>query len=329
MVAAKKTVRVMQGDSRCSLHHVAHQTIVESREAMAKKIAVMLSVVALGGLVGCGEAPQGEESLGESQQRVDVVEHCDYSATTPPVFDPYPGRSVSATGSAASYPWSTFTFNGYTGGMIETQNGSTDVASLDVTSGDLRATNDPSTTGRTTDNVFRMLAEKLNGGARVSWDTMSVKSTFYVEQWNTLPPGSDVEWLGLHLFARYQTEYDLYVASLRSNGDIYIKRKLCGSYVKIASHTARFESDGTAMFPNGVPTGQWIDIEFSVAGNTAVFKINGNKQFRLSRYNVGNVDLTVPFTSTNPENPLQVIPGGTGGIRTDYANVRFENWSIQ
>ena len=46
-------------------------------------------------------------------------------------------------------------------------------------------------------------------------------------------------WSGVHLFSRYQTENDLYVASLRVDGLIVIKKKIKGHYTTLAQKKSR------------------------------------------------------------------------------------------
>jgi hypothetical protein len=43
-----------------------------------------------------------------------------------------------------------------------------------------------------------------------------------------------VEWTGIHLFGRYQSENNLYVVSFRLDGTIVMKKKIKGEYTTLA-----------------------------------------------------------------------------------------------
>lgn len=45
--------------------------------------------------------------------------------------------------------------------------------------------------------------------------------------------GKKVEWSGIHLFGRYQSENNLYVVSFRIDGTIVMKKKISGEYTTL------------------------------------------------------------------------------------------------
>lgn len=272
--------------------------------------------------------PLPQPAIRNTGLRTDVTQHDTYSAD---VYDYYPGTTMTATGTSVQYPWSGFNFNGYPNwSIIEDAGGSNNVSQLDVTSGKLysRVTEIGAERGYVDDPVFRMVAETpLSESQKVSWSDLNVKARFYPKTWQQ----SNEEWQGLHLFARYQTEYDLYVASLRCDGSIYIKRKLNGRYIKIASHRAVDGSgNDLAKGTDGkLLLNKWYNMEFTIKDTTASFYINGVRQFNLTRYGRGNVDLTKPYDPAEPENPLRIIPGGTAGVRLDYVSTYLDDWSVE
>jgi hypothetical protein len=104
----------------------------------------------------------------------------------------------------------------------------------------------------------------------------------------------------VHLFGRYRTEHDLYVASLRRDGSTYIKRKLCGTYTTIA--TGLLKDAGGATRPFNAR--QWYTLTFSAVSNQLRFFVDDVEQLAVT-------DGTFSW--------------GTMGIRTDYAHVYFDD----
>jgi len=257
-------------------------------------------------ITGCGGEP--------------LLTHCEY---TDDVFDFYEGNEIFAGENIALDPYQSLDFSQFNidGIIIEDAGGTNDQPSIDVTSGKIWARHEASERfGYTGTYNFRMLA--VPNDPNTQWNDKTVTATFYPEAWqetNQTPPG-------MHLFARYQTENDLYVASLRSNGSVYIFRKLCGKYVKIASNPAKDSNNAPLAVDGELPLNTWYKLEFSVIGNFATFIINDVQQFKLDRYNRGTVDLTVAYEPG--QEPLMIIPSGTAGIRLDYVDTIIGTFEV-
>ena len=87
---------------------------------------------------------------------------------------------------------------------------------------------------------------------------------------------------------RYQTEYDLYVASLRHDGQVMIKKKVCGQYSTLA----------VADYSGGdVLTDNWYNIELEARGTDLYFYVNGNLELTAS-------DSDLSWGSTGVQNRL-------------------------
>lgn len=245
--------------------------------------------------------------------------HCSYDES---VFDSFENREIIDGGNVSYNPYSGFNFNGFTHWSIIEDAGETfNEANIDITSGKLWARNTGSGQRGWTDIYnFRMLA--VPEPSDIQWSNMTVSAKFYPKKWQNTASS----YAGLHLFTRYQTENDLYVASLRYDGAIYIKRKWCGNYIKIASHVAKDESNQKLAIDGILPLNKWYKLEFSVNGDIATFKINGVQQFILSRYNNGYVDLTQPWNLN--ADLIEVIPSGTAGIRLDYVSTYMDDFLI-
>ncbi len=212
------------------------------------------------------------------------------------VWDPFPGNNSSYPLGApsTSLPWKGEDFESYSDGeLIETSSNKSLQSHLDVTSGSLYANYVGNyRRGWTTTYNFRVLAVGLSGGKRIRWTNMTASYRGYLWQWH--PTASTTN--GLHLFARYQTENDLYVASLRFDGLVTIKKKHCGNYTTLASKTYGKPALKT-----------WYTLEFSTIGTTLTFKLNGQ----------------VVLTAKD-----DTFSWGTTGIRTDYADVYFDDWQL-
>lgn len=179
------------------------------------------------------------------------------------------------------------------GALIETSSNKSLRSHLDVTSGSLYEKYVGSyRRGWTTIYNFRVLAVGLSGGKRIRWTNMTASYRGYLWAWH--PTASTTN--GLHIFARYQTENDLYVASLRFDGLVTIKKKHCGNYTTLASKTY-----GKPVLKT------WYTLQFSTIGTTLTFKIDGQ----------------VVLTAKD-----DTFSWGTTGIRTDYADVYFDDWKL-
>lgn len=264
--------------------------------------------------MGAGLFAHAEELNFETTQCAD--------SNDPEVYDFYVGTEFEEGESPSLDPYPGLELDGFSDGdLIEDAGGSYDVTPIEITSGKLWAKqSDWGMLGFTDTYNFRGLA--VPPDVSTQWNDLTVKASFSPKQWQDPAPS----FAGIHLFARYQTEDDLYVVSLRRNGAIYIFRKLCGNYTKIASHTAR-DANNTKLATGGeLPLNQWYELEVSVQGKTLSFNINGVKQFNLSRYNGGYVDLTEAW-SPNSE-PLTLLPTGTAGVRLDYVDSLIGGFDI-
>ncbi len=221
-------------------------------------------------------------------------------------YEFFPGTGYYPSGTSEEYPWITPAgtvfegFETYTNGeIIETSSDKSKQTHLEVTSGTLTSrylSNGAYRRAKTEDYNFRMLIQGLYDGSRIKWTNHALESRFYVDSWQT----STDAWQGVHLFTRYRTENDLYVVSLRNDGTVYMKKKLCGTYTTLA---------------NGVLKDQ--------AGNPKPF--NTKQWYKLTVVSIGNhIDFYVDQVLQ-----LSVIDGtfswGTAGIRTDYANVYLDD----
>lgn len=149
-------------------------------------------------------------------------------------------------------------------------------------------------TGYTTTHNFRMLCNPIDNASQKLVRYTDIRTTFFgcVNKWQSGAPS----WAGLHIFSRYQTEDDLYVASWRVDGKCTIKKKVNGKYTTLKQATF------------GAPA---LGDEHLMA-----FEVNGNL---LSYFVDGNLVLEVT------DNDLE---WGTSGVRTDYSDSYVDYFKI-
>jgi hypothetical protein len=223
----------------------------------------------------------------------------------PDTYNFYPGTGYPS-GSVATYPWQTPAGTGFdafetyaNGSVIERSANKALQNHLEVTSGTLTSRYVGAAAYRrakTETFNFRMLLQGLSRGTRVKWTNQAIEARFYVEAWQA----SDNDWQGVHLFGRYRTEDDLYVASLRRDGTTLIQRKRCGDYTRLATGWLTDARGARRSFN----TRQWYTLTFSVVGNQLKFFVDDVEQ-------LAETDGTFSW--------------GTMGIRTDYANVYVDD----
>ena len=178
---------------------------------------------------------------------------------------------------------------------------------LFVTSGSLICkSNDKVLVAHTNTHNFRILVDSYSNNLKMGWQDSSIVCNARI---NKIMPGNIKhnnnipDWAGFHLFGRYQTENDLYVASVRLDGNVAIKKKKNGEYTTLAIKTL-----------NVCRVGDIFQMEFNITTNSK-----------------GHVMLTI-YVDRNQvliaEDKLNVIEWGTNGIRIDYCESDIFSISI-
>lgn len=224
------------------------------------------------------------------------------------VYTPFPTGVPVSAGTPGTKPWrglssypaSLEDFRAYGPTMpqvVECGSAKTARDHLDVTAGCLRAVSaDGGKAGQiqlTADGYYRSFALPYDPAyaRRVAWADQGVEYRFKFSAW-TGNEGNP----GFKAFARYLTEYDLYVASWRRDGTVQIQKKQCGTYTILA----RNGSYG-APAPN-----VWHTIRFQAVGS------------ELRLYLDGRLAMTAKDSS---------IARGTAGIRIDSADgALIDDW---
>ena len=187
-------------------------------------------------------------------------------------------------------------------------------------------------TNATNSAVFRLDSrQKYAGNIRVSLALMQLANIG-----NAGCNDNDTCWHGTHVWLRYQTEYNLYYASVnRADGQVTIKRKVpCGD-----------DNDGTyfvlgSYVPHSFKSGAWNHYQVTI-------QTNFDKSVTIKLYDA-NVSTTKPVTvgtdrgGTNPNwskscstpgkyasaRYTPITAAGGIGIRGDYANFLFKDLTV-
>lgn len=222
------------------------------------------------------------------------------------VYTPYTSK-IAPSGTAAklvwrgttgSYPAGIEDFSAYA--LPSTVECSTDKklrSYLDVTAGCMSAVQVSAySRGQVGADVFRVVAlgHDAHGAGPVKWTDQSVQYRFWYAA-----PTNTINYPGFKVFARYNSEDDLYVASWRMDGVAQIQRKHCGTYTAL-------EIDKSY----GAPSPRtWHWIRFDVIGD------------QLSLYLDGKLAVTAKDTT---------FASGTAGIRIDsMTGAYLDDWSVQ
>jgi len=221
----------------------------------------------------------------------------DYSSA---VYDPYPSLHTGyPLYHVADIPtaWPNENFDGY-GHNALIASSSSNISHIDVTSGHLYSKHLNGSQvwkrGWVQSTVFRMLAKGLHNGGRVRWKDGTQTVRVYFDAIHSNAP----HFAGAHLFARYQTENDLYVASLRHDGQVMIKKKHCETYTTLA----------VAPFSQGeVELNRWYELSFAVHGSELIFSVDGYEE----------------LTTTD-----STLSWGSMGIRLDYTDTYLDDWYL-
>ena len=216
------------------------------------------------------------------------------------VYDPYPGNNTDYPMMAVSdFPmaFEGDDFESYGHNDVIGTSGSAP-SHIDITSGTLYAKHLNGSQvwkrGFTATHNFRMLSIGTYDGMPIRYTDGTTSVRVYFDAVHANHP----HYTGAHIFGRYQTENDLYVASLRLDGQVMIKKKICGQYQTLSAQP---------FSAGAVTTDTWYEMSFEVVGNNLSLYINGQ--------------LEVNATDND-------LSWGSSGVRLDYTDVYIDDWTF-
>jgi len=222
------------------------------------------------------------------------------------------------------------TFAGYPNGLITNEYaywspgsaGAKNSSTWEMTSGSLFAENSAGWTGipdvgapnadssnANNSAVFRLTTKRADfGDVAVSFDLLNQGLSATAGT----PP---VDWDGVHVFLRYQTEYNLYYASVnRRDNTVIVKKKVPGgpsnggTYYNLGSYGS-----------HTVPYNVWQKVKATVKNNT-----DGSVTIQL----FADGQLVFSVTDNGSIGGAPIRSAGKVGIRGDNANLKFKNFTV-
>jgi hypothetical protein len=158
--------------------------------------------------------------------------------------------------------------------------------------------------------IFRLNTKRFDFG------DVKVSFRLLINSLHTTASTPQVDWDGIHIFLRYQSEYSLYYASVnRRDGHVLIKKKCAGG----SSNGGTYYTISPEVTGKPIPFGSWQNVAASVQNNS-----NGSVTIRLYREGIEIVSATDSGTGCAP-----IRSAGATGIRGDNANFKFDNFTVE
>jgi hypothetical protein len=169
--------------------------------------------------------------------------------------------------------------------------------------------NAKSTTGTGSD-IFRLNTRNY------SFENVQVSMKLNISRLVTTSRTPAVDWDGVHIFLRYQSQYELYYASVaRRDGHVVVKKKCLGGPSNGGAYYALGNSEVSGL---AFPLNSWQDVGASIRTNTdgsvAITLLRGGK-----------------IVSSAIDNGVGCAPirtAGASGIRGDNAEFQFNNFTV-
>ncbi len=171
-------------------------------------------------------------------------------------------------------------------------------------------------------NIFRLVS-------RQKWQNFNQEATFNIQKINLSGSSFRNASNGVFLFNRYQDGDNLYYTGVRVDGSAVIKKKIGGVYYTMAQKSifsAKNKYD-LKNNPNLLPLHQVIGIrsELTNLDGGAV-----NIKFYVKKSGQDAWQLVLETTDSNDKfGGAPFLESGFAGIRTDFMDVSFENYSIK
>jgi len=242
-------------------------------------------------------------------------------ASTPPQEAPSPTSSQKLFGD---------TFGTYPNGLITNEYAFWNPESPDakgspyweMTSGSLFASGGTGWTGipnagepgplsqtKNNSSIFRLTSKRSDfNNATVSFNLLNQGLSE-----NSVTPA--VDWDGVHIFLRYQSEYHLYYASVnRRDNTVVIKKKVPGGPSNGGTYT-----NISTYNPHSVPYNTWQSVR-------AAIKTNADGSVKIDLFADGKLIASGLDNGVGGAPPI--TKPGRVGIRADNANIKFKNFLV-
>lgn len=160
---------------------------------------------------------------------------------------------------------------------------------------------------------------------RSTWQNVEQQISFRITRLNMTESPNRNASNGVLLMSRYQNDgQTLYYAGIRADGNAIIKKKRNGVYTTLASKRVfaddiSYDADTT---PNLLPGKQWMKMKSIVEQiNSSTVRI----RLYLDKNNTNSWELIAEATDASSA----ITQGGFAGIRTDFMDVEFDNYTLK
>ena len=168
--------------------------------------------------------------------------------------------------------------------------------------------------GKHPQNMFSLLM-------RTPHQNIDQSISFKINRDNLINSVNRNPWNGVMLVSRWQNNDNFYYAGIRSDGHAIIKKKLNGIYTTLAEKTLFSGTFNSTSNPSLLPKNTWLRLRSSTytdsSGNTKI-------QLYVDRNSSGTWELVLESTDLN-QNSIKL--SGLSGIRSDFADIVFDNYS--
>ncbi len=168
-------------------------------------------------------------------------------------------------------------------------------------------------------NIFRLINTEV-------WGDVDVSLFFQIENYHlSRSPNRNMS-NGVLLMSRYLDGDNLYYAGMRVDGTAVIKKKINGVYTTLASSTF-IDNKNYDHYSNPIllPTQKWIG-EKLIAKNIDPTKVE--LQFFIDFTDSGEWKLVLDVVDSETLSGTKpIVSSGNVGIRTDFMDVKFKNFS--
>lgn len=171
-------------------------------------------------------------------------------------------------------------------------------------------------------NLFRFIT-------RSTWKNVAHEVRFNITRVNKTNTPNRGGWSGILLMSRYLDGNNLYYAGLRMDGSVIIKKKLKGTYYTLAQKALPYATTkyNFTTNPNLIPEQRWmrLKVETVTAPDNTV-----HLDVYLDENDDGVYVKILSAIDTAGVNGSQVLSNaGYMGIRTDYADVQFDDFILK
>lgn len=212
------------------------------------------------------------------------------------------------------------------GGLFYTRGGYAQTATGDQPAGSkwqaAYAASSPADTdgGLHPQNLFRLVM-------RHKFRDFTQQVAFRMDQYHlSASPNRDAS-NGMLLFNRYKDADNLYYTGLRVDGRLVIKKKQAGTYYTMAEKSVLPGTYNHDNSPNLIPVGQWINLRSVVttAKSGAVTIEIWSDMAQPGKWE----KLLVATDDGHKYGGAPITAAGYGGMRTDFMDASFKNYSIR